>query len=117
MVTGVRMRVEAYKSRFAKLGSKVELEVPYNTGMSSVSGLLELLEEMGVVAKGTQPGEKLSWVCTVPDENGEVIDRIVFKEKDLDDAIALRLLKHPLCAQMMERDEPETQLEEPDADE
>lgn len=116
MVTGVRMRVEAYKSRFAKLGSKVELEVPYNTGMSPFSGLLELLEEMGVIAKGTQPGEKLSWVCTVPDENGEVVDRIVFKEKDLDDSIAQRLLQHPLCAQVMERDEPEVQLDSIDTE-
>lgn len=105
VVTGVRMRFETYKSRFARLGTKVELEVPYNSGMSSVSGLLELLEADGVIAKGTQPGEKLLWVSEV---NGE---RIKFKEKDFSDEIALKLLKHPACQPMLARDEPEIDLD------
>jgi recombination protein RecA len=96
-VVGVRMRFETYKSRFAKLGTKVELEVPYNAGMASTSGLLELLVDMGVTAKGTQPGEKLSYVAEVDGE------RIVFKEKDFDEATALKLLKHPACAPMLAR--------------
>lgn len=105
-VTGVRMRFETYKSRFAKLGTKVELEVPYNKGMSPFSGLLDVLEAEGVIAKGTQPGEKMSYVCTIVDEaTGEVKDRIVFKEKDLDDSIAKRLLEHPACKPMLARDE------------
>ena len=104
-VTGVRMRFETYKSRFAKLGTKVELEVPYNRGMSSTSGLLELLSEMGVIAKGTQPGEKTAWVAEV---NGE---RIVFKERDLDDKIALQLLRHPACVPILRRDDPEVELD------
>lgn len=104
-VTGVRMRFETYKSRFARLGTKVELEVPYNSGMKSTSGLLELLEADGVIAKGTQPGEKLLWVAHV---NGE---KIAFKEKDFNDEIALKLLKHPACAPMLARDEPEIDLE------
>lgn len=103
-VTGVRMRFETYKSRFAKLGTKVELEVPYNRGMSSVSGLLEMLVDMGVVAKGTNAGEKLSYVSEVDGE------RIVFKEKDLNDTIAKKLLKHPACQPISRRDEPETDL-------
>ena len=105
IVTGVRMRFETYKSRFAKLGTKVELEVPYNRGMSSTSGLIELLETDGVIAKGTQPGEKLLWISEV---NGE---RIAFKEKDFDDEIAQKLLKHPACAPMLARNEPEIDLE------
>lgn len=105
IVTGVRMRFETYKSRFAKLGTKVELEVPYNSGMSPFSGLLELLEEMGVIAKGTQPGEKLMWVAHV---NGE---KIAFKEKDLTDEIAQTLLKHPSCQPIMVREsEPMVEL-------
>jgi len=96
-VTGVRMRFETYKSRFAKLGTKVELEVPYNRGMAATSGLLEMLVEMGVTAKGTQPGEKLLYVAEVGDE------RITFKEKDFDEEIALKLLKHPACVPMLVR--------------
>lgn len=103
-VTGVRMRFETYKSRFAKLGTKVELEVPYNKGMSPFSGLVELLEEMGVIAKGTQPGEKLSYVCTIVDKlTGEIKDRVVFKEKELTNEIALRLLEHPDCQPILAR--------------
>lgn len=104
-VVGVRMRFETYKSRFAKLGTKVELDVPYNRGMSSTSGLLEMLEADGVIAKGTQPGEKLMWVAEF---NGQ---RITFKEKDFNDEIAQKLLKHPACAPMLARDEPEIDLD------
>jgi recombination protein RecA len=51
-VVGIRMRCEAYKSRFAKLGSKVEVEVPYVKGMDSLSGILEMLVEAGLVTQG-----------------------------------------------------------------
>lgn len=104
VVTGVKMRFETYKSRFAKLGTKVELEVPYNKGMSPVSGLVDLLEEMGVIAKGTQPGEKMSYIAQWTDDDGE-IHRIVFKERDFDEAIALKVLEHPLCKPMIARNE------------
>jgi recombination protein RecA len=114
-VTGVRMRFETYKSRFAKLGTKVELEVPYNKGMSPFSGLLELLEADGVIAKGTQPGEKMSYVCTITDKDGVILDRIVFKEKELTNEIALRLLEHPACQPMLARKEAEPTEEELEA--
>jgi recombination protein RecA len=111
LITGVRMRFETYKSRFARLGTKVELEVPYSKGMSSVSGLLEMLEADGVVAKGTRPGEKLLWVAEWTDADG-VEQRVTFKERDLNDEIALKILKtHPKCAPMLARDEPEIDIE------
>jgi len=107
-VTGVRMRFETYKSRFAKLGTKVELEVPYNKGMSPFSGLVELLEADGVIAKGTAQGEKLLWVCELP--TGE---RIKFKEKDLTREIAEKILTHPKCKPLIARgkaEEPSIEL-------
>lgn len=107
VVTGVRMRFETYKSRFARLGTKIELEVPYNTGMSPFTGLLELLEEMKVIAKGTQPGEKLSWVSEWTDEKTGEIHRVVFREKDLDDTIAQKLIQHPLCTPISSRGGPD----------
>lgn len=110
-VVGVRMRFETYKSRFAKLGTKVELEVPYNSGMSPVTGLLELLEEMKVIAKGTQPGEKLNWVAEWTDEHGE-IHKVSFREKDFNEAIALQLLEHPACKPLAARGGPEPTEEE-----
>jgi RecA/RadA recombinase len=51
-VVGIRMRVEAYKSRFAKLGSKIEVEVPYEKGMDPLSGILEMLVEADLVTQG-----------------------------------------------------------------
>jgi recombination protein RecA len=88
-VIGVRMRFETYKSRFAKLGTKIELEVPYSSGMSPFSGLVKMLDDMGVIAKGTEKGEKLLYVSHV---NGE---KIAFKEKDIDAEIAAKLFLHP----------------------
>lgn len=113
-VVGVRMRFETYKSRFAKLGTKVELEVPYNTGMSPVTGLLEMLEEMKVIAKGTQPGEKLNWVSEWSDEKTGEIHKVSFREKDFNEEIALRLLNHPACQPLAARGGPEPVAEEID---
>lgn len=106
-VVGVRMRFETYKSRFAKLGTKVELEVPYNSGMSPVTGLLEMLEEMKVIAKGTQPGEKLNWVAEWADAETGELHKVSFREKDFNEEIALRLLEHPACKPLAHRNAPE----------
>jgi hypothetical protein len=65
--------------------------------MKSTSGLLDMLLDMGVVSKGTNPGEKLSYVSEV---NGE---RIVFREKDFDDVIARKLIQHPACKPILDR--------------
>ena len=103
-VTGVRMRVEAYKTRFAKLGSKVELEVPYATGMSPFSGLVDMLEEMGVISKGTQPGEKRLYVTEIDGE------KIKFVANEINHEIAMKLFKHPLCADVQAADVPEIDI-------
>ena len=89
-VIGVRMKFETYKSRFAVIGTKIELEVPYNTGMSPFSGLLELLVQMNVVAKGTKEGEKTWYFSEV---NGE---RLKFKnEDDMTHELCAKLFEHP----------------------
>lgn len=98
-VTGVRMRFETYKSRFAKLGTKVELEVPYNKGMSPFSGLLDLLTDMGLVFKdSTVPGKKQGWkVCEI---NGE---DFFFRPNELTSEMVDTLLTHPLCKPVLAR--------------
>jgi recombination protein RecA len=113
-VTGVRMKFETYKSRFAKLGTKVELEVPYNRGMSPFSGLLELLEDdMGVVRPSTTPGKKQGW--KVADIDGE---EFFFRPDSMTDEIALKLLSHPKCQPILARaEEPEVDLLAEDAEE
>lgn len=84
-ITGVRMRFETYKSRFAKIGTKIELEVPYNKGMSSYSGLIEMLESEGHITKA---GNGYTF------NNGT--EDIKFYEKNLtDDFVENQLLKMP----------------------
>jgi len=100
-IVGVRMRFETYKSRFAKLGTKVELAIPYNSGLSPFSGLTELLENLGVIAKGTAPGEKQKWVSVV---NGE---KLAFKDSEMSEELALKLFKHPKATPVRDQGEPE----------
>jgi len=48
-IAGIRMRVETYKSRFAKLGSKIEIDVPYEKGMDPLSGVIDLLIAKNII--------------------------------------------------------------------
>jgi len=91
-VVGIRMRVETYKSRFAKIGSKVELELPYSTGLSPFSGLTELLEDLGVIAKSDVPGKKQGWMMSTEPIDGEVY---FFKPDSMTHEDAAKLFKHP----------------------
>jgi recombination protein RecA len=50
-VVGVKMKVHSYKSRFTKIGNKIELEIPYDKGMSDITGLWDVLLEDGIVTK------------------------------------------------------------------
>ncbi len=102
-VLGIRLRVEAYKSRFAKLGSKVEVEVPYASGMNPYSGLLDLLEEAGVVKSSgawksfEMPGQEPIKFQS-KNLNAELVEKllshpaIVQEEKDVNDLMAIEIL-------------------------
>lgn len=84
-VVGIRMRVETYKSRFAKLGSKIEIEVPYVEGMDPYSGFLDMMEEKGVI---TSAGAWKTFIT--PD--GEAVK---FQAKNLTDELVMAMLSHP----------------------
>jgi hypothetical protein len=85
---GIVMKVEAYKSRFARLGTKVEVEVPYTEGMSKFSGLLALLEENKIISGGPWKGLQLP---------GQEV--IKFQERHLDDALFAKIMSHPIIAE------------------
>ena len=88
-VIGVRMRVETYKSRFAKIGTKVELEVPYSSGMNPFSGFLDLMEDMGVVVASG------AWKSvTIPGQEPKK-----FQTKHLDQDLFNLIMSHPTVAQ------------------
>lgn len=64
-ITGVRIKAQGFKTRFSKPFQEVELEVPYDTGMDPLSGLLETAIALGIVTqKGsryTMTGSETSW--------------------------------------------------------
>lgn len=88
-IIGVRMRVECYKSRFAQPGIKTELEVPYSTGVNPYSGLLDILEDLGVVKSAG------AWK-SVEFPDGEVKK---FQTKHLDEELVEKLLSHPIIVE------------------
>lgn len=94
-IIGIRLKVETFKSRFSKIGTKVELDVPYLSGINPYDGMLELMLVDGIVFQGG------SWyTCTYPDpDTGEILTK-KFMERDLDKTIADFMLKHPKVAEL-----------------
>ena len=66
-VQGIRAACKVMKSRYSKPFESVQVKIPYESGMSPYSGLLEMFEDKGVVKK---TGNKLEYVSPV---TGEVI--------------------------------------------
>lgn len=50
-VEGIRMKCEAFKTRFSKPFQSVTIEVPYETGMDFYNGFQDILESAGQVAR------------------------------------------------------------------
>ena len=77
---GVRMICEGYKTRFTKPFQKVEVEVPYTTGMDPLSGLLEVAKQAGVIVqKGSRysmDGSEDTWYSK---DLGIYVDEILSK--------------------------------------
>ena len=106
-VVGIMMRVETYKSRFVKPGTRIELEIPYSTGLSSTSGLIECWENDGVITK-----EGYSFLVEV---DGKVVK---FKKSELTDEFARKVINsNPKIAQIeKEFKELESNMFEPEVD-
>jgi RecA/RadA recombinase len=88
---GIRMYVETFKSRFAKPGTWTEIMVPYDTGMSPYSGLIELLKADGVIQEPS-----VGWMsATFPNLAGGADEFIKFQKSGVNDELASKLLAHP----------------------
>jgi recombination protein RecA len=48
-ISGIRMKCEAFKTRFAAPYQSVTIEVPYETGMDKYNGLFDILKKSGVL--------------------------------------------------------------------
>jgi hypothetical protein len=66
-VHGIRSACKIMKTRYAKPFESVQVEIPYSTGMSPTSGLLDMFEKMGVLSK---VGNKLAYTSK---GTGEII--------------------------------------------
>jgi recombination protein RecA len=65
-VRGIRSACKVMKTRYAKPFESVQVKIPYDTGMSPTSGLLDLFEAKGVLKKD---GNKLTYTS----KSGEII--------------------------------------------
>jgi recombination protein RecA len=66
-VLGIRSKCKIMKTRYAKPFEEVSVEIPYTTGMSPTSGLVDMFEKMGVLSK---VGNKLAYTDK---ESGEIV--------------------------------------------
>jgi len=96
-VLGIKLRAETFKSRFSKIGSKSEVEVPYDKGMSKYSGLLLRFLEDEVVTNPTMGWYLVSYETA----NGVKVER-KFRKSELEEGgeaaqqITDMALAHPL---------------------
>ena len=58
-VNGIRSSCKIMKTRYAKPFEDIEIQIPYNTGMSPYSGLFDLLEKRSLI---TKEGNRYSYV-------------------------------------------------------
>ncbi len=66
-VLGIRSACKIMKTRYAKPFESVQVKIPYSTGMSPTSGLVDMFERMSVLSK---VGNKLAYTSK---ETGEII--------------------------------------------
>ena len=66
-VHGIRSACKVMKTRYAKPFESVQVEIPYETGMSPTSGLLDMFEAKGILVK---EGNRLSYTSST---TGEII--------------------------------------------
>lgn len=99
-VLGIRLKAETFKSRFSKIGSKAEVEVPYDKGMSPYSGLLLRFMEDEIVTSPTAGWYLISY----DKEDGTKVER-KFRKAEIEDngpgtkELVDLILAHPLIAE------------------
>lgn len=91
-ITGIRMRIETYKSRFVKPGTKIEVEIPFTSGLSSTAGLLYCGKEPGIwEVDGVIKKDGYGFLVDM--EVDGVLKQVKFKETDLTDAFAREIMR------------------------
>lgn len=89
-ITGVRMKLTNYKSRFVMKGASVEVEVPFEGGMDKFSGLCDRFIEDGILVR------RGAWLTLSYDGFPEE----KFYEKDFNDRLFEAAMNHPKMVAM-----------------
>lgn len=84
-VTGINMRVENYKSRFTMKGAKIDVDVPFSTGLDKYEGIIDIFLELGVITQGG------AWYYL--EYEGQ--EKIKFQKKSFSDEIFEKCMQHP----------------------
>lgn len=85
-IVGIRMRMEAYKSRFVKPGTKIEMEIPFLTGLSAFAGLIDNGKDPGIwETDGVIKKDGHGFLVDV--EVDGIIKQIKFKRDDLNNEL------------------------------
>jgi len=80
-VLGIRSACKVMKTRYAKPFESVQVKIPYSTGMSPTSGLVDMFEKMGVLTKS---GNKLQYISK---KTGEIVSE--FRKNWTEDKLML----------------------------
>lgn len=89
-VLGIRLKAETFKSRFSKIGSKVEIEVPFDSGLDKLDGLVERLVLDEVLTVPSAGWYQLSYF------NGQEQIERKFRAKEMNEELAALCFKHPI---------------------
>jgi RecA/RadA recombinase len=80
-VVGIRAACKIMKTRYSKPFETVQIKIPYSTGMSPISGLVDMFEKMNVLSK---VGNKLAYTDK---QTGEIIAE--FRKNWTEDKLSL----------------------------
>ena len=90
-ISGIRMRIENYKSRFVKAGTKIEVEIPYTVGLTPIAGLIDNGKELGILeADGIVVRDGHGFLTEVVVDG--VLKTIKFKRTELTNDLAKLIL-------------------------
>ena len=103
-VLGIRAACKVMKTRYAKPFETVQVKIPYSTGMSPTSGLVDMFEKMNVLSK---VGNKLAYTDK---ESGEIIAE--FRKNWTEDKLTLIMKQWDEDSVNAVQSEPVTEAEE-----
>ena len=113
-VHGIRAACKVMKTRYAKPFEGVQVEIPYETGMSATSGLIDLFEKKGLLVK---QGNRLKYTTTSGEEMIEfrkawTSDKLQVIMKDVSAQDGLSIDDIVETKEVMESEPTETIIEE-----